>query len=106
MKITEENNTAEITPLTTEAQKIDWLNNAIKDLERMSCADPENKQCTLQMFRELLSIKMTTCRDNAVKKIKDNLSKDIAEFIKDFGTDLTDAEKTSIKSLTCLQFRA
>lgn len=35
---------------------------------------------------------MTTCRDNAVKKIKDNLSKDIAEFIKDFG-GLTDAEK-------------
>jgi hypothetical protein len=39
------------------------------------------------------------------RKIKDNLSRDAAEFLKDFG-GLTDAEKASIKSLTCLQMRA
>lgn len=102
MKATQQDNNTEGNPLTTEVQKIDWLNNAIKDLEHMSCADPENKQCTLQMFRELLSIKMATCRANAVKKIKENLSRDAVEFLKDFG-GLTDAEKMSIKSLICLQ---
>jgi hypothetical protein len=55
------------------------------------------------MLRELLSIKMATCRANAVRKIKDNLSRDVAEFLKDFGTYLTDAEKMSIKSLICLR---
>ncbi len=105
MEITKEDNTTEDNPLTTEAQKINWLSKAIKDLEYLledGCADSENKKCALQMFRELLSIKMATCRASAVKKIKDNLSKDVAEFLKDFGTDLTDAEKMSIKSLICL----
>lgn len=94
--------------LTAELQKIDWLNNEINSLEdqlESGCTDSENKKCTLQMLREILSIKMATCRANAVKKIKDNLCRDVAEFMKDFGSDLTDAEKVSIKSLTCLQIK-
>lgn len=104
----QQNNTMEVNPLTTEVQKMDWLHNSIQDLECLlesGCTDAENKKCHLQMFRELLSIKMATCRANAVKKIKDNLRRDLAEFLKDFGTDLTDAEKESIKSLSGLQFR-
>lgn len=107
MEITQEDNTTEGNPLTTEVQKIDWLNNRIKNLEYLlksdSNVDAEDVECNLQMLRELLSIKMATCRANAVRKIKDNLSKDVAEFLKDFGTDLTDAEKMSIKSLICLR---
>lgn len=93
--------------LQTEERKIQWLENEIKDLEYVlssDCIYRNNKLCRLQMYRELLAIKLGTCRANAVKKIKDNLSRDVAEFLKDFGTDLTDAEKASIKSITCLQF--
>lgn len=107
MEITKEDNTTKDNPLTTEVQKMDWLNKRIKNLEYLleydSNIDAEDVECDLQMFRELLSIKMATCRASAVKKIKDNLSKDVAEFLKDFGTDLTDAEKMSIKSLICLR---
>ncbi len=94
--------------LQTEERKIQWLENEIKDLEYVlssDCINRNNKLCRLQMFRELLAIKLGTCRANAVKKIKENLSRDAAEFLKDFG-GLTDAEKMSIKSLTCLQLRA
>lgn len=91
--------------LQTEERKIQWLENEINDLEYVlssDCINRNNKLCRLQMFRELLSIKMATCRANAVRKIKNNLSKDAAEFLKDFG-GLTDAEKMSIKSLICLR---
>lgn len=94
--------------LQTEERKIQWLENEIKDLEYVlssGCINRNNKLCQLQMYRELLSIKMGTCRANAVKKIKDNICRDVAEFLKDFGSDLTDAEKASIKSLTCLQMK-
>ena len=94
--------------LQTEERKIQWLENEIKDLEYVlssDCINRNNKLCRLQMFRELLAIKLGTARANAVKKIKENLSRDAAEFLKDFGS-LTDAEKMSIKSLTCLQMRA
>lgn len=94
--------------LQTEESKIQWLENEIKDLEYVLssyCINRDNKLCRLQMYRELLAIKLGTCRANAVKKIKANLSRDAAEFLKDFG-GLTDAEKASIKSLTCLQLRA
>ena len=94
--------------LQTEERKIQWLENEIKDLEYVlssDCINRNNKLCRLQMFRELLAIKLGTARANAVKKIKENLSRDAAEFLKDFG-GLTDAEKMSIKSLTCLQCRA
>lgn len=93
--------------LHTEERKIQWLENEIKDLEYVlssDCINRNNKLCQLQMYRELLSIKLGTCRANAVKKIKDNLSRDAAEFLKDFG-GLTNGEKVSIKSLTCLQLR-
>ena len=71
------------------------------------------KNCQYQLFHfnmvemtfAWLSKLIDECRANAVKKIKDNLSKDAAEFLKDFG-GFTDAEKASIKSLTCLQMRA
>ena len=56
----------------------------------------------LQMYRELLAIKMGNSRATAFQKIKDNLCRNVAEFIKDFGTGLTVAEKLSIKALTCL----
>lgn len=95
--------------LQTEDEKIQWLENEIKNLEYVlssDCINRNNKLCQLQMYRELLSIKMGTCRDNAVRKIKDNLRRDAAEFLKEFGTDLTDAEKASIKSLPCLQMKA
>lgn len=98
----------ENSPLTTEVQKVDWLNNEINRLEDLlerGCSDPQNVEYSIQMFRELLSTKMATCRANAVKKIKANLCRDVEEFMKDFGTDLTDAEKASIKSLTCLQIQ-
>lgn len=104
--ITQQNNTTKVKPLTTEVEKIDWLNKEIKDLEHLieiGCTDPENVEYSIQMFQELLSTKMATCRANAVRKIKDNLSRDVAEFLKDFGTELTDAEKMSIKSLICLR---
>lgn len=105
---TQQDNTTEVKPLTTEVQKMDWLNNEINRLEALlerGCTNPENVEYSIHMFRELLSIKMATCRANAVKKIKDNLCRDVAEFLKDFGSDLTDAEKVSIKSLVCLQVR-
>jgi hypothetical protein len=95
--------------LQTEEMKIQWLENEIKDLEYVlstGCINRNLKLNQLQMYRELLSIKLGKCRANAVKKIKDNLSREAAEFLKDFGTGLTDAEKASIKSLTCLQMRA
>ena len=95
--------------LQTEEKKIQWLENEIKDLEYVlssDCINRNNKLCRLQMYRELLAIKLGTCRANAVRKIKDNIRRDAAEFLKEFGTDLTDAEKASIKSLTCLQLRA
>lgn len=105
--ITQQNNTTKVKPLTTEVEKIDWLNKKIQNLEYLikydSNIDAEEAECSLQMFRELLSAKMATCRANAVRKIKDNLSRDVADFLKDFGTDLTDAEKMSIKSLICLR---
>lgn len=104
--ITQQNNTTKVKPLTTEVQKIDWLNKQINDLKRLveiGCTDPENVEYSIQMFQELLSTKMATCRANAVRKIKNNLSRDVAEFLKDFGSDLTDAEKMSIKSLICLR---
>ena len=108
--VTQQNNTTKVNlPLTTEVQKIDWLNNRIKDLEYLlesdSNVDADDVECNLQMLRELLSIKMSTCRENAVRKIKDNLQRDLADFLKVFGTDLTDAEKVSIKSITGLQLR-
>lgn len=93
--------------LQTEEMKIQWLENEIKDLEYVlstGCINRNLKLNQLQMFRELLAIKLGSCRANAVKKIKDNLSRAAAEFLKDFG-GLTDAEKVSIKSLTCLQIR-
>lgn len=105
---TQQNNTTGINPLTTEVQKIDWLNNEINRLEDLlekGCTDAENVEYSIQMFRELLSIKTAAARANAVKKIKDNLCRDVAEFIKDFGSYLTDAEKVSIKSLVCLQIK-
>jgi hypothetical protein len=95
------------TRLQTEESKIQWLENEIKDLEYVlstGCINRNLKLNQLQMYRELLAIKLGTCRGNAVKKIKDNLSRDAAKFLKDFG-GLTDAEKVSIKSLTCLQIR-
>ena len=108
MNSTQYNNTTRDNPLTTEVQKIDWLNNRIKNLEYLleseSNVDAEDVECSLQMLRELLSIKMATCRANAVRKIKDNLSRDVAEFLKDFGY-LTDVEKMSIKSLICLRIK-
>lgn len=91
--------------LQTEERKIQWLENEIKDLEYILSSDCMNrniKLCQLQMYRELLSIKKGTSRANAVNKIKDNLCRDVAEFRKDFGTDLTVDEKLSIKALTCL----
>ena len=94
--------------LQTEEEKIQWLENEIRELEyalSSDCINRNNKLCRLQMYRELLAIKLGTCRANAVKKIKENLSRDAAEFLKDFGY-LTDAEKMSIKSLACLQIRA
>jgi hypothetical protein len=94
--------------LKTEESKIQWLENEIKDLEYVlssDCINRNNKLCRLQMFRELLAIKLGTARANAVKKIKENLSRDAVEFLKYFG-GLTDVEKMSIKSLTCLQMRA
>lgn len=94
--------------LQTEEEKIQWLENEIRELEyalSSDCIYRNNKLCRLQMYRELLAIKLGTCRANAVKKIKDNLSRDVAEFLKDFGTDLTNAEKVSIKSITGLQLR-
>ena len=94
--------------LQTEERKIQWLENEIKDLEYVLSSDCINRNLKLnqlQMYRELLAIKLGTCRSNAVKKIKDNLSRDAAEFLKDFG-GLTDAEKMSIKSLICLRTRA
>lgn len=103
---TQQDNTTKVGPMMTEVQKIDWLHseiNRLEDLLASGCADAENVECSIQMFRELFSIKMATCRANAVKQIKDNLCRDVAEFMKDFGTYLTDAEKVSIKSLTCLQ---
>lgn len=106
--VTQQDNTARGKLLTTELQKIDWLTNEINRLEDLldrGCPDAETVEYSIQMFRELLSTKMATCRANAVKKIKDNLCRDVAEFLKDFGSDLTDAEKVSIKSLTCLQLR-
>lgn len=63
--------------LKTEERKIQWLENEIKDLEYVlssDCINRNNKLCRLQMFRELLAIKLGTCRANAVKKIKENLS--------------------------------
>ena len=105
---TQQDNTTKVNPLTTEVQKMDWLNNEINRLEDLlerGCTDPENVEYSIQMFRELLSSKRAACRANAVKKIKNNLSRDVAEFLKDFGSDLTDAEKVSIKSLVCLQIR-
>ncbi len=93
--------------LQTEESKIQWLKNEIRELEYVlsfdCCINRNLKLNQLQMYRELLAIKMATCRANAVRKIKNNLSKDAAEFLKDFGTDLTDAEKMSIKSLICLR---
>lgn len=103
---TQQDNTTGVNPLTTEVQKMDWLYNEInrlEDLLKSGCTDAENVEYSIQMFRELLSNKMATCRAKAVKKIKDNLCRDVAEFMKDFGSYLTDAEKMSIKSLTCLQ---
>ena len=77
MEITKEDNTTKDNPLTTEVQKMDWLNKRIKNLEYLleydSNVDAEDVECDLQMFRELLSIKIATCRASAVKKIKDNL---------------------------------
>ena len=105
---TQQDNTTGVNPLTTEVQKMDWLNNEINRLEDLlesGCPNARNVEYSIQMFRELLSMKMATCRVNAVKKIKDNLCRDVAEFMKDFGSDLTDAEKVSIKSLICLQIR-
>ena len=93
--------------MQTEEEKIQWLENEIREIEyalSSDCIYRTNMLCRLQMFRELLSIKLGTCRANAVRKIKDNLSRDAAKFLKDFGY-LTDAEKVSIKSLTCLQIR-
>lgn len=104
--ITQQNNTTKVKPLTSEVQKMDWLNseiNRLNDLLESGCTDAENVEYSIQMFRELLSTKMATCRANAVRKIKGNLSRDVAEFLKDFGTELTDAEKMSIKSLICLR---
>lgn len=105
--ITQQNNTTKVKPLTTEVEQIDWLNKKIQNLEYLikydSNIDAEETECSLQMLRELLSTKMATCRANAVRKIKDNLSREVADFLKDFGTDLTDAEKMSIKSLVCLR---
>ena len=91
--------------LQTEERKIQWLENEIKDLEYVLSSDCINRNLKLnqlQMYRELLSIKKGTSRANAVNKIKDNLCRDVAEFRKDFGTDLTVDEKLSIKALTCL----
>ncbi len=91
--------------LKTEEQKIHWLENEIKDLEYVLSSDCMNRNLKLnqlQMYRELLAIKMGNSRANAFQKIKDNLCRNVAEFIKDFGTDLTVAEKLSIKALTCL----
>ena len=91
--------------LQTEERKIQWLENEIKDLEYVLSSDCMNRNLKLnqlQMYRELLSIKKGTSRSNAVNKIKDNLCRDVEEFRKDFGTDLTVDEKLSIKALTCL----
>lgn len=104
--VTHQDNTTGVNPLTTEVQKMDWLNNEINRLEDLlesGCPNARNVEYSIQMFRELLSTKMATCCANAVRKIKDNLCRDVAEFLKDFGSDLTDAEKMSIKSLVCLQ---
>lgn len=95
--------------LQTEERKIQWLENEIKDLEYVLSSDCINRNLKLnqlQMYREFLSIKMGNSRANAFQKIKDNLCRDVAEFIKDFGTDLTVAEKLSIKALTCLDISA
>lgn len=95
--------------LQTEERKIQWLENEIKDLEYVlssDCINRNNKLCQLQMYRELLAIKMGATRANAVKKIKDNIFSDVAKFMKDFGSDLTDAEKVSIKSISCLHLNA
>lgn len=97
--------------LKTEEQKIHWLENEIKDLEYVLSSDCINRNLKLnqlQMYREFLSIKIKlgNSRANAFQKIKDNLCRDVAEFIKDFGTDLTVAEKLSIKALTCLDISA
>jgi hypothetical protein len=59
--------------LQTEERKIQWLENEIKDLEYVlssDCINRNNKLCRLQMYRELLAIKLGTCRANAVKKNK------------------------------------
>lgn len=104
--VTQQDNTTGVNPLTTEVQKMDWLNNEINRLEDLlesGCPNARNVEYSIQMFRELLSSKMAACRSNAVRKIKDNLCRDVAEFLKDFGSDLTNAEKVSIKSLVCLQ---
>ena len=91
--------------LQTEERKIQWLENEIKDLEYVlssDCMNRNNKLCQLQMYRELLSIKKGTARTNALNKIKENLCRDVEAFLKEFGTDLTVAEKLSFKVLPCL----
>lgn len=53
--------------LQTEERKIQWLENEIKDLEYVlssDCINRNNKLCRLQMYRELLDIKLGTCRAN------------------------------------------
>lgn len=53
--------------LKTEEQKIHWLENEIKDLEYVLSSDCINRNLKLnqlQMYRELLSIKLYTSRSN------------------------------------------
>ena len=61
--------------LQTEERKIQWLENEIKDLEYVLSSDCMNrnlKLCQLQMYRELLSIKMSTsCSNDVLAKLEE-----------------------------------
>lgn len=104
IKQCEENEAVGLVEVDTK-QLADWLRELMQLRYNNAKSDYDEVRGRLQMYRELLAIKLGTCRANVVKKIKENLSRDAAAFLKDFGY-LTDAEKMSIKSLTCLQTRA
>lgn len=68
------------------------ISGAARDPHGLLSGNPESQDMCLEAILFLFFI-------------KENLSRDAAEFLKDFG-GLSDAEKMSIKSLTCLQIRA
>ena len=76
--------------LQTEERKIQWLENEIKDLEYVLSSDCMNrnlKLCQLQMYRELLSIKMSTSGSNDVLAKLEEQERRIKEM-KDAAADI------------------